>query len=339
MHKRDQNRTSRLASTIFGIVLAALSLSSCESIYEDLAPCSHGVSLRFVYDYNMEYANAFPKKVDCLTLLIYDSGGNYVGMRTVTGPELQDETYRMQLDLEPGRYRFISYGGIACDERSFAFVQPAPGKGVKLEETTVIMDADLTTSVREKLRLHDLLWGSLTLETADLYNEGTVEMMKNTNNIRIVLQQMNGEPVKDKDFDFSITDDNTLFAASNNDLLPNGTVTYTPWAQGQASTGITDDGQEVIVAYAEFSTSRLMVKNSPKLIIRRASDGNAVINIPLNNYLLLLKSELYEQMKPQEFLDRESEWSLFFFLDENGAWIKTYIKINDWTIRVNNMDM
>lgn len=31
--------------------------------------------------------------------------------------------------------------------------------------------------------------------------------------------------------------------------------------------------------------------------------------------------------------------SLFFFLDENGAWIKTYIKINDWTIRVNNMDM
>lgn len=76
--------------------------------------------------------------------------------------------------------------------------------------------------------------------------------MKNTNNIRIVLQQMNGEPVKDKDFDFSITDDNTLFAASNNDLLPNGTVTYTPWAQGQASTGITDDGQEVIVAYAEI---------------------------------------------------------------------------------------
>lgn len=119
-------------------------------------------------------------------------------MRTVTGPELQDETYRMQLDLEPGRYRFIAYGGMACDERSFAFVQPAPGKGVKLEETTVIMDADLTTSVREKLRLHDLFWGSLTLETADLYNEGTVEMMKNTNNIRIVLQQMNGEPVKTK---------------------------------------------------------------------------------------------------------------------------------------------
>lgn len=131
MHKRDQNRTSRLVSTIFGIVLAALSLSSCESIYEDLAPCSHGVSLRFVYDYNMEYANAFPKKVDCLTLLIYDSGGNYVGMRTVTGPELQDETYRMQLDLEPGRYRFIAYGGMAW-RRTFVRIRTA-GTGQRRE--------------------------------------------------------------------------------------------------------------------------------------------------------------------------------------------------------------
>ena len=85
---------------VFGIVLTVFSLSSCESIYEDLSPCPHGVSLRFIYDYNMEYANAFPKKVDCLTLLIYDGKGDYVGTRTVMGPELQDETYRMQLDRE-----------------------------------------------------------------------------------------------------------------------------------------------------------------------------------------------------------------------------------------------
>ena len=44
-------------------------------------------------------------------------------------------------------------------------------------------------------------------------------------------------------------------------------------------------------------------------------------------------------MDPQEFLDRESEWSLFFFLDEDGAWIKTYIKINDWTVRLNDSEM
>ena len=80
--------------------------------------------------------------------------------------------------------------------------------------------------------LHGLYWGDLELETADLYQEGTVEMMKNTNNIRIVLQDVNSEqPVYGKDFTFSITDDNTLFGADN-DLLGNGKVTYTPWARG-----------------------------------------------------------------------------------------------------------
>lgn len=70
-----------MISRLIGAVLAALmtaSFSSCESIYEDLEACPHGVSLRFVYDYNMEFANAFPSKVDCLTLLVYDSEGNYV---------------------------------------------------------------------------------------------------------------------------------------------------------------------------------------------------------------------------------------------------------------------
>ena len=49
------------------LAVAAL-LSSCHGIYNDLEPCSQGVRLRFVYDYNMEYANAFHSQVDCLAL-------------------------------------------------------------------------------------------------------------------------------------------------------------------------------------------------------------------------------------------------------------------------------
>lgn len=37
-----------------------------------------------------------------------------------------------------------------------------------------------------------MFWGELTMETAESYNEGTVKMMKNTNGIRIVLQQVAG---------------------------------------------------------------------------------------------------------------------------------------------------
>ena len=85
--------------------LMLVSLSSCEKIYDDLEACPHGVSLRFVYDYNMAYANAFPKKVDCLTLYVYDSEENYIATHVVTADSLlQDEEWRMQLELPEGSY-------------------------------------------------------------------------------------------------------------------------------------------------------------------------------------------------------------------------------------------
>lgn len=336
MRSKKRNIISRLVGAAFGVALALAALSSCESIYEDLEACPHGVSLRFIYDYNMEYANAFPKKVDCLTLLIFDDKGNYVDTRTVTGPELGDENYRMRLDLASGSYRFVAYGGMACDKSSFSFVQ-TPAAGTKRDDLRAAMDDDCLT-VAERKNLHGMYWGELEMATADMYSEGVVEMMKNTNNIRIVLQHMNGDPVDDKDFEFAITDDNTLFGADN-DLIPNGTVTYTPWARGQAAAGVDEADRDVVVAYAEFSTSRLMTKNSPRLTVTRKEDGANVIDIPLINYLLLLKSDLYVQMPSQEFLDRESEWSLIFFLDKGDAWIRTYIKINDWIVRINDSDL
>ncbi len=336
MRSKKRNIISRLVGAAFGVALMTAALSSCESIYEDLEACPHGVSLRFIYDYNMEYANAFPKKVDCLTLLIFDDKGNYVDTRTVTGPELGDENYRMRLDLASGSYRFVAYGGMACDKSSFSFVQ-TPAAGTKRDDLRAAIDDDCLT-VAERKNLHGMYWGELEMATADMYSEGVVEMMKNTNNIRIVLQHMNGDPVDDKDFEFAITDDNTLFAADN-DLIPNGTVTYTPWARGQAAAGVDEADRDVVVAYAEFSTSRLMTKNSPRLTVTRKEGGANVIDIPLINYLLLLKSDLYAQMPSQEFLDRESEWSLIFFLDKGDAWIRTYIKINDWIVRINDSDL
>ena len=100
-----------LAATL--IAATALSFASCDRIHEDLQPCPQGVRLRFVYDYNMEFANAFPSQVDCLTVLFYDEEGNYVTTRTnMTESDLSDENWRMTVDLEPGRYNIIPYGGM-----------------------------------------------------------------------------------------------------------------------------------------------------------------------------------------------------------------------------------
>lgn len=340
MQSKKRNIISRLVSMVLGTMLIVVTLSSCERIFEDLAPCPHGVLLRFVYDYNMEYANAFPKQVDCLTLYIYDDKDNYVDTKIVTGAELQDEDFRMRLDLEEGNYHFVAYGGTACEQSSFSVLQ-TPAQGSKRTDLCTMMDADCII-VPARRKLHDMFWGRLTLATADLYREGTVKMMKNTNSIRIVLQQVDGEPIKADDFDFEITDDNTFFNYDN-DLLPNGGVTYIPWAKGQARTGVSIVGpdqvvpQPVEVAYAELSTSRLMMKNSPRLVVKQHEDGKTVIDFPLNRYLLLLRSEHYK-MGDQEYLDRESRWTLFFFL-RSGIWLNTRIVVNDWVVRINDVEL
>ncbi|WP_299220201.1 FimB/Mfa2 family fimbrial subunit [uncultured Alistipes sp.] len=336
MRRFSPHRMLRLVGTALAAVLTAALPTACESIYDELDPCRVGVSLRFVYDYNMEFANAFPRKVDCLTVLVYDADDRWVETRTVTGPELADEEYRMVLDLEPGEYSFVAYGGMACEKSSFTMT-PAPAGGAARGDLRVALDADCLTDPARK-NLHAMYWGALRLAAADSYAEGTVEMMKNTNNIRIVLQQINGKPVDGRDFEFEITDDNTLFDADN-DLIANGEVAYTPWAVGQATTGVLDNGQEVKVGYAELSTSRLMTRNSPRLTIRRKDDGAAIVEIPLIRYLLLCKSEYYAEMGSQEFLDRESEWSWIFFLGEDNLWLRTFIKINDWTVRINDSEL
>ena len=340
MKTKRRDTVLRHIGAALSAALVIVCLSACESIYDDLEPCPHGVSLRFVYDYNMEFANSFHRNVDCLTLYIYDENGNYVDTKTVTGPELQDENYRMTLDLGEGDYHFVAYGGLACEKATFSPVQE-PTSGSKNEDMRVRADIGrINSPVPAERQLHDMFWGELTLATADLYNEGTVRMMKNTNSIRLVLQNVDGTPVNVGDFDFEIVGDNTLFNYDNN-LLQSDEVTYKPWSEGQAQTGVSIVGpdqvvpQPVEVAYAELSTSRLMTGNSPRMLVKRHEDGETVIECPLNEYLLLMRSERFGDMGNQEFLDRESRWTLYFFL-QAGTWLRTQIVVNDWVVRINN---
>ena len=177
-------------------------------------------------------------------------------------------------------------------------------------------------------------------------------MMKDTNNLRILLQNTDGSPVNPDDFTFVITDNNTSFGW-NNELLPAPMITYNPWIVGTAdvngevsqnlsrATAASDEEgiTPVNLAFAEFSTSRFMKDSSARLIIRRNDNNQTVLSIPLVNYLLLLRSEHFSSMSPQEFLDRESRWNVIFFLDSStGGWYEVSIVINGWIVRLNQAE-
>lgn len=319
------------------IAAAAIGLNSCSVINDDLDPCPEGVVLRFVYDYNMEFANAFPAQVDCLTLLVFDQSGNYIKTITETSSVLADENWRMTIDLPSGKtYRFVAYGGLECEKSSFHFVdQPAVGSNYSSLEVAMndnCIDAD------PGVNLHALFYGNLDLTVpagATTYTEGTVKMIRDTNSIRILLQNVDYSPVNPDDFNFEITADNTLMGCDNAVIPTPEGITYSPWSVGQNSVGTDEDNDKVTVAYAEFSVARLIEGAPVRLNITNNTQGNSVLSIPLINYLLLLKSDHYKNMDSQEYLDRENHWDIILFLNE-GRWVDTHIIINDWVVRINS---
>lgn len=325
-------------SRLTGFLMIALCMMSlaCDRIHEELDTCPTGVRLRFVYDYNMEFANAFPSQVDCLTLLVYDSGGRFLRRETAFKSDTENEDWRMDLKLEPGRYMLLAYGGMECQDASFSFVT-TPSES-SLENLEVRLNNNLLTSPVGH-PLHHLFYGRTELTVPEPgsgtgYVEETVYMLKDTNDIRLILANADGTPVVGNDFEFSLTTDNTLLNYLN-DVVPTGNTTFYPWTQGNALAGVLPEGDEYSVAYAEISTSRLIHGNYSHLVIKRQNSEEPVISIPLIKILLLLKSERFDYMGEQEFLDRNSRWNLTFFLAGDGSWLNTRIVINDWVVRIN----
>lgn len=324
--------------TILGLVVI---FNSCSTIFTDQSDCPKGLSLQFRYDKNMSFVNMFHKENDCVTVHVYDSEGNHVTTVTENREVLADEDYQMDIDLPAGDYSIVAYGGLGCSKSSFtlkdASVKSAPGS---IDDVYVELNHnDLTSNTQ----LHNLYHAKQDVSIVDGYLKDTVSMVKNTNNLRIVLQQVQGDALSASDFVFTITDYNALMDV-NNDVIHKSAydapVTYLPWTSGEELLGSeSEEGTPVSVAYAEFSTGRIMVDSGCRLTVSRKDNGETVLSIPLDKYLLLLRSELYSRMSAQEYLDREDEWSMVFFLDSGLRWINTFIVINDWTVRLNHIDM
>lgn len=335
--KTSKQTITSIASALMAM-LCIIGVCSCDRLHEDLQPCASGARLRFVYDYNMEFANAFPSQVDCLTLLIYDEQGQYLQTRTAGRPETADEDWRMVLDLPTGKYRMIAFGGMDCADASFHFTSsPA---STPMTDLRVGINHDLLTSPEGKA-LHHLFYGALDLEIPQPdgysgYTDATLYMMKDTNDIRILLANENGLPTDEADFDFNIITDNTLLDY-NNDLIPTTLTTYWPWAHGNAEMGLLDSEDPAVVAFAELSIPRLVKGNPTTLLITRKSDGCEVVRLPLVNLLMLYKGERFSTMPAQQFLDRENRWNITFFLTEEGLWLRTKIIVNDWIVRFNTI--
>lgn len=323
-------------------LLAMLASTSCDSILgEEDADCSVEYRVKFKYDYNMKFANAFAHEVKSVTLYAFDENGKFVYQNTEQGDILAEDEYSMPVEVEPGDYHLISWAGLE-GENSFAV--PVLTKGTStIDELNCKMQriysraADGSAIVNEDL---SPLWhGEVSKQSFSRTAKQqvvTVPLVKNTNNIRIVLQHLSSEAVNSDRFEFNITDENGLMNYDNR-LLDDETLTYYAWHK---SDGIADldpantsrATTAVGVAIAELTVGRLVVEKNPILTITNKETGKKVLSIPLIDYLVLVKGNYNRAMSDQEYLDRQDEYSMTFFLDENDNWASSTIYINGWHV-------
>ena len=325
------------------MVVTMAALSSCDNglIFEGEGDCGIYYRIRFKYDYNIKYADAFANEVNSIALYIFDDNDILVNEITTTDKQaLSSGTFEIPLELEPGKYTLLAWGGL-MNEESFDMLAETTVGVTKLQELQVKMhrqhNANGEANVSDDLL--PLFHGTMPLEVSDIpgtYNE-TMSLMKNTNVVRILLHEMSGHNVDADKFIFEIHDSNGLYDWDNT-LLEDEMITYSPWRQSTGSAEMEDYTRAITtvnVALAELTIGRMMAGESPVLHIKNRETGEDVFRIPVADYALLVKGHYRENMSDQEYLDRQDEYTMTFFLDE-GEWVSSFIYINSWRVVLND---
>lgn len=351
----------KTANKILMLTVLAGTMASCDSVLDfEKGDCTIEYRVKFKYDYNMKGVDAFAKDVKSVTLYAFDEDGKFVYQKTDQGSPLADGNYSMKVDIEPGNYELVTWAGL--DDQSFAVPLLIPGVS-KLEDLTVLTKRNIDETRVEgeegeyvvRHNLPSLFHGRVQRQAFTRAQQNivtTVDLVKNTNNIRVIIAQVNqhpGQPVtrainKNK-FSYAIYDDNG-YMNYDNTLLKDNLLTYLPFVTEDSSIktrALSTDGtteSEYPAAIAEISVARLLETQTPQLKIVDQDTGKELLpSASLIGYLGLLKQQNFIDMPLQEYLDREDNFGMIFFVDENLTMIKTVIQINDWIVNINDFEL
>ena len=326
------------------MVVAMLAASSCKDglIFDGEGDCGIYYRIRFKYDYNIKFADAFANEVNSVALYIFDESDTLVdNITTIDKQSLSSGTFEISKELEPGEYTLLAWGGL-MNEESFDMLADATVGETKLVDMQVMMrrehnDSGEATVSKDLLPLYH---GTLALEVADIpgtYTE-TMSLMKDTNAVRILLHEMSGHDVDADKFIFEIKDNNGLYNWDNR-LLEDEDIIYSAWYQATGSAEMDESDTrtvtEVNVALAELAIGRIRADNSPILHIRSRETGEDLVRLPFAEYALLVKGYYRGGMGDQEYLDRQDEYTMTLFLNE-GEWVSSQIIINGWRVVYND---
>ena len=332
-----------------------LAMSSCDNwLYEDEGDCSVYYRLKFRYDMNLKWADAFANEVTSIHLYAFDKSGVLAWQKAEQIVPGTAENYSMLLDLPAGDYKLLAWCGLQNDgeqDESFSVPEARVGE-TRMEQLQCALnrqhDESGAYSNEHLYRLfHGVLDVSLPVNDDGGSYEYIMSLIKNTNHIRVILQHLSGVDVNKDDFIFRIDDENGLMAYDN-ELLEDENINYRPWDVQNVEAGIGMDGNRAVSnvkgLVADFTVGRLIETHRKKMILAiDTKDGKKVARIPVMDYALMGK-EYYEKeyrypMNERQFLDRLDECVMTLFLDENNNWVSSVIQILSWRVVLSNVDI
>ncbi len=324
-------RTKYVAG-IFLFMLA--SLSSC--VYDDQSDCTLDLSFRYVY--NMQNADGFAHEADEVEVYVFDSSDSFVGKYTADVTDGQDCVVKLPLPT-PGKYTFVAWAN-SSDERDETayFEMPSNEKCSKPQDLSARIRR---TDGRANHKLNSLLNGVLEAEVSGVNRHLTVNMMKCTNAVRVILMPARaGKTLASEDFDIHIEGRNGWLAydASTYQADP---VDYYPYSQKleRAEDGNGGDGEIDNAVVADLNTSRILYGTNPRLVIKNTALGKDVLNIDLAWFLTLQAiGEHKGEWGNQEYLDRQDEYAMTFFIDDS-TWMTTRVIVNGWVLSLEETEL
>ena len=341
----------QLSLSLIAFLVVGLAFTSCSTIFDYEGDCSYSYHIKFKYDMNIKYADAFKNSVSYVSIYAFDAEtGLLVYTATDSGEALQSEDYTLPLEVDTGTYDILAWCGSAVAENKVIIPEVEIGK-TKIEEVDCVIDRVMgsghTACVVENIGqlYHGKERITLTNEPGKHINE--LSLTKNTNNIRVILQHLSGEAVDPELFQISIHDNNGSMNYDNT-LYGIDSLTYHPWYVVAVDGGVSTEtdikyhaplvtrSDKATAALAELTVGRLYAESSPILHIYNVDTKKTVLSIPLKDYALMIKGHYNGQMSDQEFLDRQDEFNLTFFLDELGNWVSATVIINSWHLVLNN---
>lgn len=326
--------------------LALMLCTSCGTVFEDGEVCLDVppvpeepvvYKVRFDDSRNMNFADAFATEVKSLSLYVADSQSKQIVWTYDENDlsKLQSGSYELELPLNPGTYDLMAWCGLGLGEEvttehSFTPVYN-PSAVQKLGQLSVQLNGGVNQHWNQPMdELHHGLLQNQTL-TDRQSTTLVMPLTRNTNNVRVVLQRIDGTDLDASDFSFEITADNGLMDFDNS-LMPNGDRQYKEYVKGNNAS--TSGGVAVV---GEVKTAR-MVQNHP-MRLKATYQDKVLLNIPLITYALLVKGYYNESMSDQEFLDRQNDWNFIFFLNDQNQWEQSNLFINDWHVVLNDLGL